>query len=83
MCKLSFIHLVNENSSILSLLLLFSHIFSANCVCHLLARSIMCRFNKFTMREHELKYFHVINITSKCFHQFQRGRLLKDWVGFH
>jgi hypothetical protein len=29
MCKLSFIHLVNENSSILSLLLLFSSIFSA------------------------------------------------------
>jgi hypothetical protein len=28
MCKLSFIHLVNDNSSILSLLLLFSHIFS-------------------------------------------------------
>jgi hypothetical protein len=27
--KLSFIHLVNENSSILSLVLLFSHIFSA------------------------------------------------------
>jgi hypothetical protein len=48
MCKLSFIHLVNENSSILSLMLLFSHIFSANCVCHLLARSIMCRFNTFT-----------------------------------
>jgi hypothetical protein len=29
MCKLSIIHLVNENSSILSLLLLFSSIFSA------------------------------------------------------
>jgi hypothetical protein len=29
MCKLSFIHLVNENSSILSLLLLFSSIFFA------------------------------------------------------
>jgi hypothetical protein len=29
MCKLSFIHLVNENSSILSLVLLFSSIFSA------------------------------------------------------
>jgi hypothetical protein len=29
MCKLSFIHLVNDNSSILSLLLLFSYIFSA------------------------------------------------------
>jgi hypothetical protein len=29
MCKLSFIHLVNENSSILSLMLLFSSIFSA------------------------------------------------------
>jgi hypothetical protein len=29
MCKLSTIHLVNENSSILSLLLLFSSIFSA------------------------------------------------------
>jgi hypothetical protein len=29
MCKLSFIHLVNDNSSILSLLILFSHIFSA------------------------------------------------------
>jgi hypothetical protein len=29
MCKLSFIHLVNENSSTLSLLLLFSSIFSA------------------------------------------------------
>jgi hypothetical protein len=28
MCKLSFIHLVNENSSILSLLVLFSSIFS-------------------------------------------------------
>jgi hypothetical protein len=28
MCKLSFIYLVNENSSVLSLLLLFSHIFS-------------------------------------------------------
>jgi hypothetical protein len=28
MCKLSFIHLVNENSSILYLLLLFSSIFS-------------------------------------------------------
>jgi len=48
MCKLSFIHLVNENSSILSLLLIFSHIFSANCVRHLLARSIMCKFNTFT-----------------------------------
>jgi hypothetical protein len=30
MCKLSFIHLVNENSSILSLLLLFSSNFSTN-----------------------------------------------------
>jgi hypothetical protein len=29
MCKLSFIHLVNENYSIISLLLLFSSIFSA------------------------------------------------------
>jgi hypothetical protein len=29
MCKLSFIHLVNENFSILSLMLLFSSIFSA------------------------------------------------------
>jgi hypothetical protein len=28
MCKLSFIHLVNENSAILSLMLLFSSIFS-------------------------------------------------------
>jgi hypothetical protein len=44
MCKLSFIHLVNENSSILSLLLFFSHIFFANCVCHLLARYFLCEF---------------------------------------
>jgi hypothetical protein len=51
MCKLSFIHLVNENSSILSLMFLFSHIFSANCVCHFLARSFLCRFNTFTLKK--------------------------------
>jgi hypothetical protein len=47
MCKLSFTHLVNENSSILSLMFLFSYIFSTKCVCHLLSRSILCRFNTF------------------------------------
>jgi hypothetical protein len=49
MCKLSFIHLANENSSIVSLILLFSHILCVNYVCHLLDRSTLCRFNTFTI----------------------------------
>ena len=62
MCKLSFIHLVNENSSILSLMLLFSHIFSTNCVYHFLARYIMSRFNTFT-------WYHIWWIYRKNTHQ--------------
>jgi hypothetical protein len=37
------------NSSILSLLFLFSHIFSANYVCHFLVRYFLYRFNTFAI----------------------------------
>jgi len=59
--------LVNENYSILSLLFLFSHIFSINCVCHLLARYFLWRFNTFTLSSLPFQFFRVFSSNDSKF----------------
>jgi hypothetical protein len=79
--------LVNENSSILSLLFLFSHIFSANYVCHLLARYFYAgsthlhgiRANRFLGKRHTRFFLQVPNIEDNGKMEFPKEFILTPY----